>query len=77
MNKLRTGWNLEYKLNERAKIKGIIKLENTIIQLNTELWIVVSMTRIMNLRSNYSKEYEEIWVKLFPVLCSIKIEMFE
>ena len=27
------GWNLEHKLNERAKQKGIIKLEKTIIQL--------------------------------------------
>ena len=51
--------------------KGIIKLEKTIIQLNTEIQINVSITRIMDLRLNYFKEYWEIWVK-FPVLCKIK-----
>ena len=43
-------WNLEHKLNERAKQKGIIKLEKTIIQLNTEMRIIVSITRIINVR---------------------------
>ena len=37
--------------------KGIIKLEKTIIQLNTEIQINVSITRIMDLRLNYFKEY--------------------
>ena len=34
MCKLRMGCNLEHKLNERAKIKGIIKLEKTKKKIN-------------------------------------------